>query len=377
MKWRVVGAIVLAFWPLSVSASADVSQQGDTIQFSYMWGSYEQTFTDSIVTVTVTNNITNKIGGNGEVIDTYRITVGDQRIEVTEKHDARQYTYSISGSQTIRLEGIDNGFWAGYYGPIMSITSEPIQPVTEPSSESATTSEPITESPVTESATTSEVVTESATVSDDVSESPTVSESVVILPPAPEPTPEATPSAEPQPAPIPEPIYSPEPLPIEVPQPELTPTLEPTPEPTATPETPEPLPTLESTPTSTPTPEASQTPQPQPTLLPIPQPTSPEILSPVYPTEEPSETPIEPATQTPQVTEETESESVSGAVETVAAQVLGAGVKAVGELVSAVTSAGLDMTPQKREEAQEVVVSAIIVSQVAQAASVSAVRRMK
>jgi hypothetical protein len=48
----------------------------------------------------------------------------------------------------------------------------------------------------------------------------------------------------------------------------------------------------------------------------------------------------------------------------------------VGELVEAFQSAGLDMTEEQREEAQDVVVSTIIVSQVASAASVTA-RKIK
>jgi hypothetical protein len=44
----------------------------------------------------------------------------------------------------------------------------------------------------------------------------------------------------------------------------------------------------------------------------------------------------------------------------------------VGELVEAFATAGLDMTPEQREEAQDVVVSTIIVSQVATTASATA-----
>ena len=171
---RLVAALALAFLPLFFSSPAKANPlvNGDTIQFTYYWSAYELSFTDANVSIVVTNNITNKIGGNGEVIDSYRITVGDQVIQSTEKHDARTYNFQIAGTQTVRLEGIDNGYWGGFYGPIMqiimdsnpspsessqvetespSVTESPtISPELEPPTESATTS-PQTESPLTES----------------------------------------------------------------------------------------------------------------------------------------------------------------------------------------------------------------------------------
>ncbi len=149
---RIVAAFVLAFGALfATPANAFTSQ---TFQFTFFWTAREFTFTDQTVTVTVINNITNKIGGNGEVIDTYRITLGDERIEVTEKHDARDYVFAIEGTQTMRLEGIDRGFWAGDWGPIMTVSASETQPVIEAPSESPVipTESPVvpTESPVIE-----------------------------------------------------------------------------------------------------------------------------------------------------------------------------------------------------------------------------------
>lgn len=129
----------IAFAPLFFAAPA----HAETIQFTYYWTSREFTFTDQTVNVTVTNDITNKMGGNGEVIDTYRITLGDQVIERTEKHGPVVYTFQIVGTQTLRLEGIDRGFWAGFYGPIMAI--EVLE--TPPASESPSVSPEVTESP--------------------------------------------------------------------------------------------------------------------------------------------------------------------------------------------------------------------------------------
>jgi hypothetical protein len=328
-------ALVLAFgWLFSTPAYADVRQDGDTIQFSYQWGSVTRTFTDSVVTVTVVNDITNKIGYGGEVIDTYRITLGDQVIEVTEKHGARDYVFTITGSQTITLEGIDHGFWAGFYGPIMTIAATPIaQPI-----------EPTTLSPETQSATISD-----ATIS------PTQS---VTASPEPTPEPQPTPTPLPEPSPTPEPVQ-PEPTPEATPLPtptESSPTQSPEPEPTQSP----------TTPGETATESESQIAQPTP--LPIVTETqTPQVIepTPVQSSEGINEEPTTTSTEAAQIPEETFSESVSSAIKATVTQAIGAAVEAVGELVEAFATAGLDMTPEQREEAQDVVVSTVIASQVA------------
>ncbi len=337
-------ALVLAFgWLFSTPANADVRQDGDTFQFSYTWGSVSRTFTDSVVTVTVVNDITNKIGYGGEVIDTYRITLGDQVIEVTEKHGARDYVFTITGSQTLTLEGIDHGFWAGFYGPIMTIAATPIvQPI-----------EPTTLSPETQSsdATTSPP----AETQTQTTESP-ASESTVVTP-----TPEPLPSPEP-----PSPAPSPTPEPV---QPEPTPEATPSPTPTESSRTqsPEPEPTQSPT-TPGETATESESPIAQPTPLPIvTEAQTPQVIepTPVQSSEGINEEPTTTSTEAAQIPEETFSESVSSAIEATVTQAIGAAVEAVGELVEAFATAGLDMTPEQREEAQDVVVSTVIASQVA------------
>ncbi len=162
--FRAIAALALAFVPLFFASPAQANPMvnGDAIQFTYYWSAYERTFTDANVSIVVTNNITNKIGGNGEVIDTYRITVGNQVIERTEKHDALTYSFQIVGTQTIRLEGIDRGFWGGYYGPIMQIVVES-NPTPSESPQVETHSPSVTASPTTSSE--SESPTESVTAS--------------------------------------------------------------------------------------------------------------------------------------------------------------------------------------------------------------------
>lgn len=311
-------ALGLALSPLFLAIPA----RAETIQFTYYWTAREFTFTDTTITVTVTNNITNVIGWNGEVVDTYRITLGDQVIEVTEKHDARDYTFEIVGTQTIKLEGIDNGYWAGNYGPIMAISEPEPAPIATP--EPTLDPAPIESEPTT--TTTVEPIVE----------------------PAPEPTVEP----EAQPAPEPEPI--------------VTPTAEVTPTPEVV--TPEPTPEPEVTQEPTATPEPEQpSPEPTPTIEPSPEPTTEEIIAqPTLPTPEATE-----------VTETPEPEPLPTTDEEVGIAIIGEAIgRAITESVEFVTSAGLDMTPEKREEAQDIVVSAVIVSQVASAASVS-VRKIK
>jgi NACalpha-BTF3-like transcription factor len=427
-RWLIV--LVLAFgWLFSTPAHADVRQDGDTFQFSYTWGSVTRTFTDSVVTITVVNDITNKIGGHGEVIDTYRITLGDQVIEVTEKHGARDYTYTITESQTLTLEGIDRGFWAGFYGPVMTIAvtplAQPVEPVTQsPQTESATTSDEPTESPsviwdysideggllIAEAPAgkvfssvvaryvahegdcgldVSEIVgavligTSSGTIPADngsfgdpcpgwykklivsveyssalllpVTESPVVTESAT-LSPEPEPQPTPTPSQEPSPSPEPiQPPPLPEPTPLETPTASF-PTQSPEPEPTQSP-------TSSGEPVS-PSPQVTEpTPQVPRTL----EAQTPQVIepSPVQSSEVNSEEPTTTTAEVIQIPEETFIDTVSSSIQASVTQAIGAVTEAVGELVEAFATAGLDMTPEQREEAQDVVVSTVMASQVA------------
>jgi hypothetical protein len=351
----------LVFAPLFIASPA----RAETIQFTYYWTTREFTFTDQLVTVTVTNDITNKIGYGGEVIDTYRISVGTQLIEVTEKHTARNYTFEIVGTQTITLSGIDNGYWAGNYGPIMSISSSDLMPVVAP-----VISESATVSPVSESAATSEPVE----VQTQSSESQVPTQSPQPEPtPEPQPLPEPQPTYEPTPAPAPqpsqpeptyEPAPSPEPSP-EIVQPELSlePTTSPEPEPTFDKQSPESEP-VEIQPSQSAIPTQSES---LPTLEVLPE-TTPEPIPTFVLT--PSESNELPITDFP--VSESEVPTISENVFTAVSATLESAVKAVGELVAVFQQAGLDLTPEQRKEAQEVVVSTIMTSQVA-----VAVRKIK
>jgi hypothetical protein len=324
----------LVFAPLFLASPA----RAETIQFTYYWTTREFTFTDQLVTVTVTNDITNKIGYGGEVIDTYRISVGGQLIEVTEKHTARDYTFEIIGTQTITLSGIDNGYWAGNYGPVMTISSQDLTPVVEPISQSPSVSA---------------TISESVTVAPELTQSATLTQSPVV-----EPTPTPSPEPLPEPAPAPQPTFE-----VAQPEPSLEPTASPEPEPTSDTQSPEPEP-VEIQPSQSAIPTQSE---PSPIAEPLPEPT-PESLPTLVLT--PSESNELPFTDSP-VTE-SEVPTISENVFIAVSATLESAVKAVGELVAVFQQAGLDLTPEQRKEAQEVVVSTIMTSQVA-----VAVRKIK
>jgi hypothetical protein len=421
----------LAFVPLFFASPA----QAETIQFTYYWTSRELTFTDQTVNVVVTNDITNKIGGNGEVIDTYRITLTDNVIEKTEKHGPLTYSFTIVGTQTLKLEGIDNGYWSGFYGPIMTVTSEPLLPAVEPVTESptvsATVSESVSVSPIlwdysvdeggvlTAEAPSGQVfsgvvaryvahemdcgldvsdVVGAALIGSSSGTIPATNESfgdpcpgwykklvvsvqyspAILIPITESPTLSITVSPEPTPIPQPTPEPAPSPEPV---QPQPSPEPAPSPEPTASSPTQSPEPEPTESPTIV---DESPTQSTQPEVPPVLPTTSPEALplptifpSPAQSIEETYEEPATASTEAPEVTEETQSESVSATIQAAVSEAIGAAVEAVGELVEAFQTAGLDMTPEQREEAQDVVISTIIVSQVASTASAAAVSARK
>ena len=309
------GILTVVFGPLLFATPAYAST---TIQFTYYWTEQNFTFTDEIVTVVVTNDITNKIGFDGEVIDSYRITLGDQVIEVTEKHAARTYTFEITGTQTLKLEGIDNGFWAGNYGPVMEISSTPLV-VPEPNwwaqenweGESVTLNAPegwefayvrgwygapndwdcgvdVSEIMGTYmlGKTTATIALDNGTFGDPCGGVVKVTRFTWGIVPLSTQTPEPTPTGVPSEEPTPNPTSEPTPTPTNTPTPTPEPTVSPTPEPGPSP-TPEPV----ITPTPEPTPEPTPTPTEEPTVDPTPEPS-------VEPTEPPTGEPTPAPTQT-------------------------------------------------------------------------------
>jgi hypothetical protein len=162
------------------------------------------------------------------------------------------------------------------------------------------------------------------------------------------------------PNPSPEPLPSPEPSPEVSPTPEV---IEPSPEPTVEP-TPEVIePSLE------PSPEVTEEPAPQPAPQPIVEPTpepQPTVISPVTPVEpisteiSPSLTPA-PVEPSPSPTElEIETTPLENLL-----QLPQLALEQVAKLVDNLRSIGSEMSPEVREQAQQVIVASVIVTQVA------------
>ena len=113
-----------------------------------------------------------------------------------------------------------------------------------------------------------------------------------------------------------------------------------------------PEPTPEPTPTTTPEPE----PTPERPVKPVEPTKPPEVITPTPEPVEPPTSPTEPTIPTEPTPEPTLPE------ETVSIELA---LEAVGKLVDNLRSIGSDMTPEVREQAQQVVVASVIVTQVA------------
>jgi hypothetical protein len=175
--------------------------------------------------------------------------------------------------------------------------------------------------------------------------------------PSPTPSPENTPSPVPTPdqvEPTPEPSVEPSPEPSVEPTPELTP--EPSPEPTVEPE-----PVVEPTPE----PVIEPTPEPEPTVEPTPEP-EPTLNSPVSPVEaiEPEISPLPTPTPENTPTPVLEPETEQTLIENIAALPLLA-LEQIAKLGENLRSIGSDLSPEVREQAQQVIVASVIVTQVA------------
>jgi hypothetical protein len=167
--------------------------------------------------------------------------------------------------------------------------------------------------------------------------------------------PDYVPDTEPDPVPSPgpSPEVSQEPEVIEPsPEPTIEPTPEPTPEPTIEPS---PEPTVEPQPEPAPVPPVEPTPEPQPTLN---SPVSP--VEPITPETSPSPTPapVEPSTSL--IEPEIENTPIENLL-----MLPQLALEQVAKLVENLRSIGSDMSPEVREQSQQVIVASVIVTQVA------------
>jgi hypothetical protein len=167
-------------------------------------------------------------------------------------------------------------------------------------------------------------------------------------------SPDSSPSPEPSPTASPENTPSPVPTPDQVeptPEPSVEPSPEPTPEPTPEPS---PDPTVEPEPVA-PAPPVEPTPEPEPTLN---SPVSP--VEPIMPETSPLPTSTPDNTPTPVI----EPEPEQSLIENIAALPLLA-LEQIAKLGENLRSIGSDLSPEVREQAQQVIVASVIVTQVA------------
>jgi hypothetical protein len=142
-------------WSLSYNTAYDANT--DCVVFSYTWGSASKSYPVNAdiqgiqFNINVENDTTNKIGWGGEVFDSYSIQmdlinagVVVDTVNYSEDHtkhvmQPRQIGIGYTGhvdSANITLSGIDNGYWGGYYGPIMCSPWIDVLGTTQPTSSS-------------------------------------------------------------------------------------------------------------------------------------------------------------------------------------------------------------------------------------------------
>jgi hypothetical protein len=163
------------------------------------------------------------------------------------------------------------------------------------------------------------------------------------------------------PDPEPSPVPSPEPSPEVTQEPEV---IEPSPEPTI-----EPSPESTPEPTIEPSPEPTVEPQPEPAPAPAVEPTpepEPTVISPVSPVEpiepeispSPTPEPVEPSTSL--IEPEIENTPIENLL-----MLPQLALEQIAKLGENLRSIGSDMSPEVREQSQQVIVASVIVTQVA------------
>jgi hypothetical protein len=178
---------------------------------------------------------------------------------------------------------------------------------------------------------------------------------------------EVNPEPEPSPVPPTEEVATDD---VERPDEETPPTEPETEEPVGEPE---PVPSVAPiTPSPEPTQEQVIEPAPEPTTEPEPEPSPESPVRPVEPTKPPevitpTPDPVEPSTSPTEPTIPTEPTPEPSLPEVEETQGIGLALEAVGKLINNLRSIGSDMTPEVREQAQQVIVASVIVTQIAMA----------
>jgi len=127
-------------WTIVQNGGSGMAFNG-ALQFSYATGEVSQSFTVSPnetveVSFTVDNSTTNSVG-QGAIADTWNasLTVGTtvESVGRSTAHNQQTFTLSLTvpsgvSSATLNFSGMDNGFWAGFYGPVIDSVSANITP---------------------------------------------------------------------------------------------------------------------------------------------------------------------------------------------------------------------------------------------------------
>ena len=111
-------------------------------------------------------------------------------------------------------------------------------------------------------------------------------------------------------------------------------------------------------------------PTPEPTIEPEPEPSPTSPVRPVEPTKPPevitpTPDPVEPSTSPTEPTIPSEPTPEPSLPEVEETEGIGLALEAIGKLVDNLRSIGSDMTPEVREQAQQVIVASVIVTQIA------------
>ena len=127
-------------WTIIQNGGSGVSFN-NALQFSYATGEVAQSFSvnpnETVeISFTVDNSTTNSIG-QGAIADTWNasLTAGTtvESVGRSTAHNQQTFTLSLTvpsgiSSATLNFSGMDNGFWAGFYGPVIDSVSANITP---------------------------------------------------------------------------------------------------------------------------------------------------------------------------------------------------------------------------------------------------------
>ena len=118
----------LSNWTTVANGGNGVRANGQ-LKFSYGWGEVVRSVfveepSDVTLTVNVWNEATNSIGWSNPTVDEYRVSLGSAVhtgnvahgwLEIVLHHTTTEPNQTV----LVSLGGIDRGFWAGWYGPVM------------------------------------------------------------------------------------------------------------------------------------------------------------------------------------------------------------------------------------------------------------------